>query len=400
MAEHLTVPRRPAWFNARRARAYPWIYLIFFCLPVLVASWGILGPHGVAADFGAFWAAGRLAWRDPVLAWDTQVVRGLESWMAGASYAPFVNPPPFLLFVAPLGLLPLAMARAAWFAATLGGYLAASRRLASIALLAAFPVVLMNGVIGQNGLLTGALFIGGVTQLGKRPFLAGLLFGALIIKPQLAVLIPVALVAGRCWRTIAGAAVSSISLLAVSLALFGRESFEAFLRTSAVPVQILTDGKLAPKMQTLFAATLTATGSVPAAAGVQLLATLVVAVIVYRSWRGDAGLLAKGAVLAAATPFATPYLYGYDLPLWALPIAWLAREGASRGFLPGERPVIVAAILSPVVAGPLAALTHSVNLGPFVGLALLCMVLRCSASERAAAYPSATGPQMPVQDVG
>ncbi|RAK58498.1 hypothetical protein DJ021_01130 [Phenylobacterium hankyongense] len=399
MVEVVAVPRRPAWFNARRARGYPWIYLIFFCLPVLAASWGLVGPHGVAADFGAFWAAGRLAWRDPVLAWDPQAVRALEGWMAGSSYAPFINPPPFLLFVAPLGLLPLAAARAVWFAATLGGYLAASRRLAPIALLAAFPVVLMNGVIGQSGLLTGALFIGGVIQLGKRPLLAGLLFGALIIKPQLAVLIPVALVAGGCWRAIGGAAVSSISLLAVSLALFGRESFEAFLRTSAVPLQILTDGQLAPKMQTVFAAVLTATGDLAAAAWAQLLATLIVAVIVFRSWRGDACLLAKGAVLAAATPFATPYLYGYDLVLWALPVAWLVREGARSGFLRGERPVIVAALLSPVVGAPLAALTDSVNLGPLVGLALLAVVLRRSGLERGAAYPSSRGP-IPVQDVG
>ena len=73
------------------------------------------------------------------------------------------------------------------------------------ALLAA-PAVFINAVGGQNGTWTAALFGGGLSLLERRPLLAGGLLGLLIYKPQLALLIPVALLAGRHWRAFAAAA--------------------------------------------------------------------------------------------------------------------------------------------------------------------------------------------------
>ena len=62
-----------------------------------------------------------------------------------------------------------------------------------------------------------------------REWLAGLVIGLLTIKPQLGVLIPLALIAGRYWRAIAGAVLSSALLAALAYALFGIETWRAFL---------------------------------------------------------------------------------------------------------------------------------------------------------------------------
>ena len=56
--------------------------------------------------------------------------------------------------------------------------------------------------------LDGGLFGGGLSLLERRPLLAGGLLGLMIYKPQLGLLIPVALLAGRHWRASKGVAVS------------------------------------------------------------------------------------------------------------------------------------------------------------------------------------------------
>jgi hypothetical protein len=66
----------------------------------------------------------------------------------------------------------------------------------------------MNAVGGQNSTWTAALFGGGLSLLERRPLLAGRLLGLLIYKPQLGLLIQVALLAGRHWRASKGVAVS------------------------------------------------------------------------------------------------------------------------------------------------------------------------------------------------
>ena len=52
----------------------------------------------------------------------------------------------------------------------------------------AFPPFSSTPEHGQNGFLSAALIGGGALLLDKRPVLAGLCFGALVYKPQLAVM--------------------------------------------------------------------------------------------------------------------------------------------------------------------------------------------------------------------
>ena len=179
-------------------------------------------------DYLSYWAAGKLAIAgDPAAAYDVARHRSLEFTMVEfKGLLPFPYPPPFLLLVTPFSLLPYVWGFAAWVAVTLAIYLLVTRRTVDAACSLSHPSVLMNGLIGQNGFLTAAIFTGGVSLLRGRPFVAGIILGCLVIKPQLALLLPVAVIAARLWPAIAGAIASAAALGLASLALFGtvRES--------------------------------------------------------------------------------------------------------------------------------------------------------------------------------
>ena len=78
----------------------------------------------------------------------------------------------------------------------------------------AAPVTLICLTHGHNGFLTALLLGGGLMLLDERPFVAGLLLGCLIYKPQFALVLPPLLLAGWNWRAIAGAAVRRWLLIA------------------------------------------------------------------------------------------------------------------------------------------------------------------------------------------
>ncbi|CAN7415289.1 glycosyltransferase family 87 protein [Phenylobacterium sp. LjRoot219] len=367
--------RDAAWFDAARGRNYPKVIALCY-LPILIVGFYVLVLHDSQSDFAAFWAAARLSWRDPLAAWDFHQVAALQTWFPEDRWVPFVSPPQFLLLVAPFGLLPFGLAHALWFGLTFALYLLAGRGLLSGWTLAAFSPVLMVGIGGQTGLLTAALIIGAINLLERRPLLAGLLFGMLIIKPHLALLVPFALLAGRRWRAIAGAVAGSAGLLLLSYAAFGPESFEAFLRANSLSREVLTSGVHALKMQSVFSTVLALRGGIALASLTQAIAAGAVAYLVYRCWRAPGETLPKGAVLTAAIPLATPYVYGYDMALAVPALAWLIREGARNGFAPWEKLTIGAAFAAPLMAEPLARAGLGLNLGPLLQIVLLTLILR------------------------
>ena len=210
----------------------------------------------------------------------------------------------------------------------------------------------------------------------RRPILGGLLFGALSFKPQLGLLIPIALAAGGRWRAFAAAAASSLGLLTGALLLFGPRTFDAFFAASRAKAAELQAGALAwGKFQSLFGA-LRQLGVAPGPAGaLQVLTAIAAAALVAWAWRSRAELPAKAALLAGATLLATPYLLDYDLTLLILPLAWLGARGAARGFAPWEKAFLALAYVSPLACRAFA-LSAGVNPQPLIVLALVALVAR------------------------
>jgi len=328
-------------------------------------------------DFVSYWSAARLALAGNAAdAYDLAVHGAVERGAVALQGAlPFANPPPFLLLLVPFGLLPYAVAAALWVVATALAFFLAVRRFApgSGWLAFAFPPVLVNAITGQSGFLTSALLIGGLALIRDRPFAAGLLLGCLVVKPQLGLALPFALLAGREWRAIAGAAVSSLGLVLAGLAVFGWGAYTAWLGNAPLFASILTEGRSGwDEMASLYAALRLAGAGNAVAWTLHLLvagAALLTACLVLRR---DAEAGAKAAILAAATALVSPYLYVYDALLLVAPLLWLHARGANAA-------VLAALWCLPFVSlAGIAGIAVPINPMPLVAAALIALSLRVS----------------------
>jgi arabinofuranan 3-O-arabinosyltransferase len=266
-----------------------------------------------------------------------------------------------LFVAAALSLIPYATAWLVWTVGTFPAYLGAVRAIigdrVGYYLGAAFPAVLANFIVGQNGFLTAGLIGGALMLIERRPALAGVLIGLLTYKPHLG-LFPIALVAGGHWRVTATATVVAMLMAAASWLAFGSESWEAFFVSIGHTSQaFLSDGWADwSKLQTAFGLTRMLGGGETLAWTVQIALALVTAAGVAVLCRSRLGYEIKAAALATGALLATPYLYMYDLVVLAVPLAFLCRLGA-RGFLPHELTAIGVACLLifvfPLIKAPL-----------------------------------------------
>lgn len=375
--------------NAREASRVGTSAKVVLGLSVLVALAGQLFLDG--SDFQAFWSAGRMVVDGRAAS--AYNIAGLGDYQLAAGFlktVAFINPPPFLALVTPFGWLSYPLAKAVWSVSSFAVFAMSLRWLPreQYWLALAFPAGLVCIIIGQNGLLTGALVIGALGALPRHKLLAGALVGLLVIKPHLALLFPLALIAGREWRAFAAAAVTALAASAGSVAIFGWETASAFLEQTTWTAGILSQpNEHLAKMQSVYALVVGVTGSFPLAAALQGLAALGAGVLVWVMWRRASDSFSRAAVFCAATPLAVPYLFTYDVVFLAVPLAWLAREGLRRGLNPLTATCLSVAFLSPVAFPPLASV---VPLVPFLACGLLGGVL-VSLSLRRGSVDSADG---------
>jgi hypothetical protein len=371
-----------------RARAYGWILLAVsaaIAVAWIAMSRGGLDPTGkpLGTDFTSFWSASKLALAGhPAAAYDIAAHHAVENAIAGrdTGYAAFFYPPVFLLICLPLAALPYLASLAAWLAATGALYWRMARawlgeRLGSMPIFA-FPAVLTNIGHGQNGFLSAALFGAGALWLEERPLLAGACLGALVYKPHLGLMIPLALaIAGR-WKTFAAAAVTVVLLAGASLALFGMDTWRGFVADSSVARVALEQGLVGDaKMQSAFAAVRLWNGPVWLGYGVQIIvATFAAAGLVWLQHRAPKSA-AEGPALIVAALLASPFLLDYDLVILAAPLAWLLREGTRTGFRDWEKLTLAAAFVLPAVSRMLATGAR-LPLAPFILAALFWLTLR------------------------
>ncbi len=392
----LLVPFRQAeWLNATRARAYLVILATVSGLVALVylaLSRDGLDPTGkpLGTDFASFWTASQLALSgNPATAWNMQLHKAAQAALFGeaAGYAAFFYPPPYLLVCAPLAVLPYTLSLLAWLAATGTAWLSMMRtwtrtlgedRIGWLTLMA-FPAVLVNAGHGQNGFLTAALLGFGALHHKARPCLAGAAFGALVIKPQLGLLIPLFLVFTRNGRAFAAAGLAAGALCAVASLFFGLESWKAFFAASEMARAVLADNLVGyEKMQSVYAA-LRGLGMPASVAwcAQAIMLTLAVASLWYLR---SAQPAAAGAAFACATLLATPFVLDYDLTLLAVPLVWLFAQGMRTGFMPWEKLVLALGYILPLVSRPLAGNLH-LPLASLVIAALLAAILRRHAAN-------------------
>jgi hypothetical protein len=294
--------------------------------------------------------------------------------------APFPYPPTFLLMLWPLGSVSLYAAYVGWIAGTLVLYICsiatqgrAALVLMSIALLA--PTTTINIIAGQNGFLSAALLIGGLRLMDSRPIASGILFGLLTYKPQLGILVPIALVATGQWRCIAAACATLAALITVTAAVFGATIWVTWLQALPAYAAWFDHRTIAQE----FRSTLTANLQVfwipqETTRLIQTAVACLAAALVWVSFRRLPRALAI-PVLLAATCLATPHAFIYDLPMLtgAVLLFVVYRLRSNQPFLLPQIGVLMLVLTFPaIMAGSGSQVpVSSVALGLFEMLILL-----------------------------
>jgi arabinofuranan 3-O-arabinosyltransferase len=314
---------------------------------------------GTPTDFVNVWSAGRLALEGhPALAWDWDAQKKIQVAVLGQTYVgnfAWHYPPPFLFIAALLARFPYGVAFVGWVAVSLPPYLVITRAIVGRPfgwlLAAAFPVVLANTMVGQNGFLTAALIGGMLYLLPTRPILSGICLGLLSYKPQYGLLFPLALIAASQWTAFVAAGVVTAAMAAVSWLAFGTESWQAFFHWMPMFSQaFFAEGRATWfKLQSVFGLTRSLGGSEQLAWASQAAMTGTVTVATILLWRSKARYALKAAGLATGTLLITPYLFLYDMMVLAIPIAWLVRIGLADGFRKYELPALGCAALLLVI---------------------------------------------------
>ena len=221
------------WILAKFLKILPPVLVVLF-LVFLTYRYRYYPDKFFDSDFSHYWVAGRMAMAgEPAAVYDFPRLQAFGQAVGGIHVGiPWFNTPTFLMLVRPFSFGSLSCGFLLWILTTLGGYLlimwrlAPSRQFTWLAL--AFPSTLLNIAYGQNGFLSVTFLGGGLVLLDRAPLAAGVFLGFMTYKPHLALLIPIALAAGRHWKTLLAMLVTSGGLIGASALLFGIDVWGAF----------------------------------------------------------------------------------------------------------------------------------------------------------------------------
>jgi hypothetical protein len=396
------------WLSRERLRRLAFVWIAATAAAAVLHLWsetrlGLTNGHGnpLGEDFINYWSGAVLAARGQWRAvYDFAAFHAFERNAAGGpiDLYHYSYPPVMLMLSAPLACLPYVAALVAWSAAGWAAFAFALRRIwpspSSTLYALAVPAVFANLMTGQNGLFSAAILGLGLSLLPGRPVVAGALFGALFaLKPQLALLLPVALLAERNWRALAAMLCCALILAAATVPLYGWPIWSAYAeRIAVLRHAILENGATWPYMPSIFVMARRLSAPVGAAYAAQALASLGLAALVLWAWsRKTLARPTKNALLALCVPLATPYIQNYDLAIAALAPVWLLSAAPAGDPLRGKILLASAAVLAaPMVVAFLARLS-----GAQLGWLLLLPALWLSARDCLASRPVAQTRALP-----
>jgi hypothetical protein len=233
------------------------------------------------------------------------------------------------------------------------------------------PAAIVNIWAGHYGFLIGALFLLGWRNLDQRPYLAGIFFGAMLIKPHLAILVPLALLLRGEWKAIASAAVTVAALVAVTGLWFGWQPWHDFLvGNSALQAAMIDPGDSFFGLMACSTATalLQLTGSMTFALAGQVAVGIGATALVWIAARRRVATRDLALLVATATFLLLPYSFNYDLTvvmigalaIWTrADVTPLDHRLALYGFLAPQLGLLLAAMSLPLMPVLLAGLAFA-----------------------------------------
>jgi hypothetical protein len=324
---------------------------------------------------------------------------------AGIRYLP-LYPPQVSLFFAPFATLSYPAALTLWltFSFLIYGVCCyavwrscpnlRNQKLTALILALAFPAFWHLIAWGQTSALALACFTLAFFALrAKSDFYAGLAFGCLIFKPQLALAAAIIFLLRFRWKIILGATASSAAQLAGAWFYYGSAPLHNWIQTLLNIPQQLSWFEPRPYQTHCLRTFWTMLIPWPHLSFALFLITVVlVALLAVLSWRSSLSLSLRFSSLLFVTVLLAPHLTVYDLvilaPAFLLFADWIIGQSQSdsSSFLPL---LLYLAFILPLV-GPLARWTH-LQLSIPVMVAVLFEIWKCGSGTASLqhAYESA-----------
>ncbi|WP_297371810.1 glycosyltransferase family 87 protein [Acidocella sp.] len=268
-------------------------------------------------DFSDFWRAGITARLSPDALHAMVLPLRPDALFAlpGGYHEGFPYPPPILLLASIISHLPFEAGFLAWtiawivLAAGLWRWAGLSWLVIGASLLS--PAALWNTMLGQLGLIGGALLVAGLMRGNELPGLAGALLGLLACKPQTGILVPAALGGQHSWRGVGGFALVCGLLVAMTVVAFGPSIWLAYLDHGQAGGATLLDAGFAPRTAqasggSVFWMVRSLRGGTHLAGLVQLVVSGAVMAVTWWLWARARGVGRKSGVDSAAFAVGDP----------------------------------------------------------------------------------------------
>lgn len=312
-------------------------------LPVIWVMWfaqnlsqmDAAGRAAAEVDFRVFWAAARLAYLGlPLDAFDQSQLEAVHG-VTGDYWMPWLYPPGALILIAPLGALDFAAAWMVFTAISVVAMVLAVKPfgggLPSIWLgFALAPAMFPALATGQTSVLWGAGLLAALAALrADKPVLAGVIIGLLTLKPQLGLLIAVALLASGAWRAILWSALTAIAVSALATLIVGPGYWGELLNvmqthTEQIRQSAANNGWMISPYAFFAGLGLRDTLALALQWGLTSLAIVAVAL----SWLSPrVGFDLRAACLLNAVLICSPYLWFYESALLASSALFMVRAG-------------------------------------------------------------------------
>lgn len=388
-----------AYARANRVATLAWLAALYLAILFIGFDWSralasehlVVGPNTVLGrDFANVYAGGHL-----VSEWKLATLYDLEAYQAyqtalfdGAvvghnySYAPIS-----FLYVWLFSLFPYLVAYLLWTVLTGVAFAFAARPYlrdvglpAWLALLV--PASLINIWAGHYGFLIGALWLGAWHLLESRPRVAGMLVGLMIVKPHLAILMPLLLIRRRAWTPFVFAALTSAGAILLSILLFGVQPWIDYLtRTVGLQASLVDDVEqfFVLMMPTIAPGLFRAGLSDAAVWPIQIAGALAATGALL--WRMPADARQAGLAGACATFLVLPYAFNYDMTAVSIAALVMLRRAAPDGGWAKSPALAACAFLLPVAV---MAMNQVVPfLAPIILAAMLAALLAPAPSQDA-----------------
>lgn len=317
-----------------------WVFTLPLLLDERLAS-------TVGRDFAHFYTIGRVALEQKTdILYDSTSLRVVQAELVpqvGDAFYPPLYPPQTALLFAPLSMLSFTTASALWAVLSAALYFAVvyttwqrlKREIPDGVLVCAaalaFPPFWYLILFRQNSIVVLAALWGGWLALEVgRPFIAGVAFGCLALKPQFAMVLVPLLVVRREWCLVRGIALSvAVQVLAV-VAFVGPTIFVDYIRYLPRLLQRANDVEPVLYKSVSLRALLRLLPDV-VTTPLWIISAIAVFALVHRAWRDEVPARVRLAIVVIGTVLVNPHMYVYDAVVLAPALLWLGAWYVGRG---------------------------------------------------------------------